>query len=388
MIESVTLPTGFAPAERASPADLRRQAQQLQNTPLLQHLIDCYPGAFLLLNQERQIVCANLACQEVLGLEGVHCAIGARPGEALNCVHAHETQGGCGTTNHCGVCGAVHAILASQKGGKVISECRMTRHVDGRTESLDLEVCATPFEFDGQCFTAFGIADISHLKRRRALERIFFHDVANTATCVDGYSQLVRKVVPKEEQDLADHLCSASDRLCSEIAAQRGLLEAESGELEVHPEEIETLAFLKTIQHTYERQPITENRRIIVDPTSERITFKSDSTLLGRVFGNMVKNALEASHDGEDVTIGCYAGKQDITLWVHNSSTIPQAAQLQIFQRSFSTKGAGRGLGTYSMKLLTERYLKGEVSFTSSEDKGTTFLGRYPLDLARGDPSP
>jgi len=52
--------------------------------------------------------------------------------------------------------------------------------------------------------------------------------------------------------------------------------------------------------------------------------------------------------------------------------------QLQIFRRSFSTKGIDRGMGTYSMKLLTE-YLQGEVSFTSSEENGTLFVARYPL---------
>jgi sensor histidine kinase regulating citrate/malate metabolism len=53
--------------------------------------------------------------------------------------------------------------------------------------------------------------------------------------------------------------------------------------------------------------------------------------------------------------------------------------QLQLFQRSFSTKAADRGLGTYSMKLLSERYLKGQVWFTTSLEQGTTFIGRYPL---------
>lgn len=38
---------------------------------------------------------------------------------------------------------------------------------------------------------------------------------------------------------------------------------------------------------------------------------------------------------------------------------LPLLVQLQIFNRSFSTKGKGRGTGTYSMKLLTKRYLKG-----------------------------
>ena len=59
----------------------------------------------------------------------------------------------------------------------------------------------------------------------------------------------------------------------------------------------------------------------------------------------------------------------------------PREVQLQVFQRSFSTKGENRGLGTYSIRLLTERYLKGQVSFTSSPETGTIFTAAYPLTL-------
>jgi CheY-like chemotaxis protein len=52
--------------------------------------------------------------------------------------------------------------------------------------------------------------------------------------------------------------------------------------------------------------------------------------------------------------------------------------QLQIFQRSFSTKGSGRGLGTYSIKLLAERYSKGRVSFATSPEEGTVFSAACP----------
>ncbi len=63
---------------------------------------------------------------------------------------------------------------------------------------------------------------------------------------------------------------------------------------------------------------------------------------------------------------------------------IPYDVQLQLFQRSFSTKGIGRGIGTYSIKLLTENYLKGSVNFISNENEGTLFtieLNReFPAD--------
>jgi sensor histidine kinase regulating citrate/malate metabolism len=51
-----------------------------------------------------------------------------------------------------------------------------------------------------------------------------------------------------------------------------------------------------------------------------------------------------------------------------------------LFQRSFSTKAsAGRGIGTYSVKLLVEQYLKGSVSFISDSESKTIFTLKIPL---------
>ncbi len=56
---------------------------------------------------------------------------------------------------------------------------------------------------------------------------------------------------------------------------------------------------------------------------------------------------------------------------------------MQVFQRSFSTKAErGRGIGTYSVKLFVERYLRGTVGFTSAEPDGTTFSVTLPATLA------
>jgi len=58
---------------------------------------------------------------------------------------------------------------------------------------------------------------------------------------------------------------------------------------------------------------------------------------------------------------------------------MPHNVQLQIFQRSFSTKAqTGRGIGTYSIKLLGEQYLGGKVEFTSREPDGTAFVLTLP----------
>jgi len=93
----------------------------------------------------------------------------------------------------------------------------------------------------------------------------------------------------------------------------------------------------------------------------------------------MLKNALEASSKGDTISIGYEVSKDSICFKVHNNSYIPSEVQLQIFNRSFSTKGKDRGLGTYSMRLLSERFLNGRVYFNSDKENGTTFYAEYPL---------
>jgi hypothetical protein len=63
---------------------------------------------------------------------------------------------------------------------------------------------------------------------------------------------------------------------------------------------------------------------------------------------------------------------------VRNPTSIPRNIQFQLFQRSFSTKGSDRGLGTYSMRLLGERYLGGAISFRSGPPTGTEFRLALP----------
>ena len=99
----------------------------------------------------------------------------------------------------------------------------------------------------------------------------------------------------------------------------------------------------------------------------------------------MVTNALEATPGGGRVRV--WAERLDgdprwaCAFHVRNGTAIPRAIALRIFQRSFSTKARkGRGIGTYSMKLLGERYLGGEVGFTTGEG-GTTFTLRLPAHL-------
>ena len=108
--------TQFAPAERANPETVDDDAFFLQNNELLNKITDAVSTMLVVLNPQRQIVFANKLFVDFLNQTDSSGLIGKRPGEAVSCIHAFETEGGCGTTEFCGKCGAANAILESQKG--------------------------------------------------------------------------------------------------------------------------------------------------------------------------------------------------------------------------------------------------------------------------------
>ena len=156
------------------------------------------------------------------------------------------------------------------------------------------------------------------------------------------------------------------------------LLQAENGELALDLKVIDSQKILEEVIKGYSITQFAKQKTIKVHPDSEGLQLLSDEALLTRILGNLVKNALEAASTSETITLRAEAKENEIWFSVHNPNSMPQNVQLQVFQRSFSTKGAGRGIGTYSVKLFTERYLEGRAWFQTDDNTGTTFYIALP----------
>ncbi len=378
MTASAPLPTAFAPAERAAPDELRRAAAALSESPLLATLYDALEIPIAVLNPQRQIAFANRRLLALLNRDRAEDLLGLRPGEALGCVHAAETAGGCGTTEACSQCGAVNSILESQAGGgKVIRECRLLRRQD--LAALDLQVSASPLRLEDRDYTILAVADISDQKRRRILERIFFHDITNTAVGVRALSEILPAAPAQELPAVSQMIHTGAHSMVLEINTQRDLMAMENNELIPRIAPVRVADLFRTLEAIYQRHDVARDKRLAIPAVEPGRTIATDATLLGRVLHNMTKNALEASAAGDTVTVRFEEPSGGGARFsVHNPAAMPREVQLQVFQRSFSTKGEGRGLGTYSIKLITERYLKGKAGFTSAPGAGTVFFVELP----------
>ncbi len=374
---NIHLPTEYAPAERATLPELKSQAHFVTRDLDKNHVLDGISDILTILNQHRQIIYANARLYELLSGVTEADVLGKRPGELLDCIHATESDGGCGTTEFCRECGAVNAILEAQGGRQSIREC----HILSKSgTAFDLQVWATPITLGEKQFTVFSLKDISHEKRRAALERTFFHDILNTAGNVLNASQLMQEEDDEEDQEFFLNLIyNGSEQLVNEIQSQRQLLAAETGSLQLNLQSVNPVSVIGSIVAVFAVSAVAKDKRIFIDPNFSSATIVTDKTILGRVISNLLKNALEASGTGSEVKLGCEADESGVIFTVHNSIEMPRDVQLQIFQRSFSTKGVGRGIGTYSIKLFTEQYLGGKVWFESSETTGTTFFLALPF---------
>ena len=372
MFEDFTL-SSYAPAVRFTNGQLSQQSELIEENKILVEMINSISQMVVILNQHRQIVYANKSFIDFCNTN-LQTVMGKRPGEAINCKNSLISPAGCGTSEFCKTCGAVNSILESQKGVRSTKECNI---LTGDNRAFELEVTSTPFSLKQQDLTVFSISDISAQKRRQSLERIFLHDILNSAGGISGLSSIISEIDDLDEiKSLAQTLASASQNLVDEIKIQRELRTAEQGELKPELMEHQSLNILFELKNVYSNHELNPGKPIIIHSDSEDELITTDAVLLKRVMGNMIKNAMEVNLPNDRITLKCHTNSGNTIFSVHNNSVIPVDIQPDLFKRTFSTKGTGRGLGTYSMKLLGEKYLKGFVWFKSSEEDGTTFFIR------------
>lgn len=357
-------------------ADLRR----VQSAGHVPQTLDSLATPLVVLNAERQVIFANAAFQDFARGASIDDICGRRPGDIFGCVNA---QSGCGDGEGCRFCGARQAIGETQStGATAVRECHITVDAPEGPPARDLLVKTTPFEIGGRDYVMVNFSDISDLKRRSALERIFFHDILNTASSFRLYLELLRRRDTPEDgkQDLMDRLAAVCDTLEEEIEGQKIMLAAENGTLTAQRNLIESRALVLQVTRQVEGLEIAKGRTVLVAPFSEQFSVVSDDALVKRILVNMLKNALEASPPGTAVTVHHgRAGDNAASFTVHNGTWMSPVVQMQVFRRYFSTKGTDRGLGTWGMKLLAEDYLGGHMTFTSRPDEGTAFTLTLPL---------
>lgn len=364
--------TYFAPPHRLDHLDIESLRSALAEDPILKSVLESIGDVAFVINETRQVIEANSATRQAALFFTGEEPFGKRPGEMVGCVHSSKGPAGCGTSAACRYCAALStAMEAFEKDTTVEKEALLSVEKEGRRSSLDLTARATALQVGDRRFVLVVLRDISAIKRREALERIFLHDALNVAGGIVGLSQFL-------SETSADPLIYDIERLANtlvmEIRGQQTLLEAENGRLTVENKRVAVEDLFEDIEAIFASHAASDGKNLSVTGALEGASVSTDKDLILRVLVNMVKNAFEAISTGETVTLSFAGDREGGCFEVHNPGVIPEDVATHIFKRSFTTKSErGHGLGTYSMKLLGENYLGGRVSFDTDPLTGTVF---------------
>ena len=113
--------------------------------------------------------------------------------------------------------------------------------------------------------------------------------------------------------------------------------------------------------------------------SSEPVIIEGDVFALGRVYRNLLTNAIQATQAGGRVTIATARTGDKIEVSVADTgSGIPAERLGAIFDDFVTTKKRGLGLGLAITKRIVEQ-LGGTITVASEIGKGTTFTMRFPV---------
>jgi len=223
---------------------------------------------------------------------------------------------------------------------------------------------------------------------RENVERITRHDVKTPLNSIIGFSQLLMaddNLNPEQQESLSTIEDSAY-RILNIINLSVDLFRMEQKTYPLQPVLVNLLHVIGKI--TVESGGLMRGRELKIltlvqgNPVSSQETFyaKGEELLYYSMFANLIKNALEASPEGENVTISLDKDSQtgEVLVVIHNKGAVPEEIRDRFFEIYVTAgKKNGTGLGTYSAKLIAET-LRGSIQMATSEESGTTLTVRVP----------
>lgn len=159
----------------------------------------------------------------------------------------------------------------------------------------------------------------------------------------------------------------------------------EQGKVSSLPVRFDLVALLKEISDDM-NEASDKNIQIVITEETNEYFMVQDKDMVRNVFINLISNAIKYSPENSKVMLKILKSGQKVEVEISDSGIgIPLQDQKHLFERFFRAKNVTNVQGTGLGLNIVKRYLDligGSISFTSEENKGTTFKVILPLEKA------
>ena len=215
----------------------------------------------------------------------------------------------------------------------------------------------------------------------RDMARQVAHEIKNPLTPMKLSVQYLQMAWKRNDKDIERKFNDTMSSILEQIDTLTSIATAFSNYAKLPqntPEEFDLREMLDNLIYLYDNQ-LAKNIVLQFDHEGKYMIY-ADRNNLGRVFGNIIKNAIQAIDNMENgsivVKIEDVGNKYRIWI-IDNGCGIKPEEQKKIFLPNFTTKSSGMGLGL-SIAFDIIESMGGKIGFKSEVGIGTTFKVEIP----------
>jgi signal transduction histidine kinase len=271
---------------------------------------------------------------------------------------------------------------------KTISEKIKETRLEKRNQKIDIqtntEEISTLVESYNSMIDELGesavkLATSEREQAWREMAKQVAHEIKNPLTPMRLSVQSFQRKFDPNDPDIHKKVDEYSNTLIQQIDVMSSIASAFSSFAKMPAQKNEMLNVVEIVDLALD---IFSEKYITFNSTKKEIIAKFDRTQLIRVVTNLVKNGIQAiPQDKEpEITVNLLEEDSNVVLTIKDNGVgIKEENREKVFEPKFTTKSSGMGLGLAMVKNIVKTY-NGNISFTSSENEGTTFIVTFPKE--------
>ncbi len=251
--------------------------------------------------------------------------------------------------------------------------------VEATSKEINLLIKSYNAMVDELEVSAVKLAQSEREEAWREMAKQVAHEIKNPLTPMRLTVQSFQRKFDPNDPEIKQKMKDYSETLIQQIDTMSAVASAFSNFASMPAQQNETLNVVEAVELALD---IFNEDYLVFEKESEEIIAEIDRTQLIRIITNLVKNAIQAIPDQQEIkSIIVRVEKKQKTVLItvkDNGIGIKEEDKTRIFEPKFTTKNSGMGLGLSIIKNIIENY-KGSITFETQYGHGTTFTVSLPI---------